>query len=820
MRTLKYFLCSILLLSITSAEAGNLQFFHNTPTGVIRGDEVKIEVMLSGIANEIYDLHLFYRQVGDADYSSTLMKREGLLYQSTINTGEFTTGQMQYYIAYEGALGEIGTFPEEMAELNPIIMEIAPARVLQEDGPVEVVILSPLEEETLKDEDIVVAVYVFSEEEQIDYSNTKLVIDGVNIRTNVDFSDGVVTYTPPPGQKFREGYHNVEVQVFNTEGRVLGQKSWSFRSIRSVSQQPRSFFRGSAFIENRYQSIGPSEDALGNPLEPSDNFFRTGGEISGKYNEWDYRARLVLSSEEDPSRQPVNRYSGEVRYNFSPENNIFLIGGDFNPYYNLLVLQNKRLRGLHAGLNFGFFTFDYMMGQLRRGINGRADSISTSSGLTDFIAVGGTYEQNMWSIRPGFKFGDTAWWTLNLINAKEDKNSIEIGSNVNESVSMGTDLNLNFDQKRVIIDASFNASINNTNAGLEEVAWDTLAKYNEDLQGNDEAKQLWDFLESTGWLSMTTGLNPLPSYAMQFDATFRYFYNNLKIRYYKMDRDFANPGNPYLLKDVSGFQISDNIRLFENQVYLTLFYRNYTTDRSRNEQATDNSELGATLSYFPYQSLPSLNITYANMDRSNGVSATDTDLFRVSNKTQRLSFNTSYNFDVSGTRNAVTLNYTTYGRDEDVHTSAQSDFSLYALGLRTNFAIPLVTRLNYSSSENDIGTATSLTQSNLKVTTFLIGLDYVMDGVMPGDVFKPFANFRLQSVKTHRTERFLNPETVTDIETDRNNFTIGLAYQSPAMGILSIRWDFITYDNTFSDTNLKTPEFNDTILNARYTYNF
>jgi hypothetical protein len=804
------------LLSVASAEAGNLEFFHNTPTGVIRGDEVKIEVMVSGMTNAIYDLHLFYREIGDADFSSVLMRREGLLYQSTIKTGEFTTGQMQYYIAYEGALGEIGTYPEEMPELNPIIMEVAPARVLQEDGPVEVVILSPLEEETLKEEDIVIAVYVFSEEEKIDYSNTKLVVDGVNIRTNVDFSDGVITYTPPPGQAFREGNHNVEVQIFNIDGRALGQKSWSFRSIKGISQRAKSLVRGSAFIENRYQSIGPS----GEGYDPVDNFFRTGGEVTGKYNEWDYRARLVFSSEEDQNLQPVNRYTGEVRYNFSPENNIFLIGGDFNPYYNLLVLQDKRIRGLHAGLNLGFFTFDYIMGQLRRGINGRADSISTSSGVSDFISVGGTYEQNMWSIRPGFKFGDTAWWTLNLINAKEDPKSIEIGSNVRESVSMGSDLNLSFDQKRVMLDASFNASINNNNAGIEEVTWDTLAKYNEDLQGNDEAKQLWDFLASTGWLTMTTGINPLPSYAMQFDATFRYFYNNLKIRYYKMDRDFANPGNPYLLKDVSGFQISDNIRLFENQVYLTIFYKNYTTDRSRNELATDNTEIGATLSYFPYQSLPSLNLTYANMDRSNGVSATDTELFQVNNKTQRLSFNTSYNFDVSGTRNAVTLNYTTYGRDEEVNPVAQSDFSLYALGLRTNFAIPLVTRLNYSSSENDIGTGTSITQSNLKVNTFLIGVDYLMGGVMPGDVFKPFVNFRLQTVKTHRTERFIAPETITDIETDRNNFTIGLAYQSPVMGILSLRWDLITYNNSTSSSIPALPEFNDTIINARYTYNF
>ena len=76
---------------------------------------------------------------------------------------------------------------------------------------------------------------------------------------------------------------------------------------------------------------------------------------------------------------------------------------------------------------------------------------------------------------------------------------------------------------------------------------------------------------------------------------------------------------------------------------------------------------------------------------------------------------------------------------------------------------------------------------------------------MGGDVFKPFVNFRIQNVKTK--------SNLIEFETGRNNYTIGLAYQSTTMGILSIRWDQITYYNADID-------FNDTILNARYTYNF
>jgi hypothetical protein len=802
MNTIKYFLFSVLFISASYAASGNMMFFHTTPEGVVRGDEAKIEVMLSGAGSEVYDLRLFYREAGDIDYKSVRMKQEGLLYVARIGTEPFTTGQMQYYIGYEGALGETGTLPEETAEMNPYLMTIAPARSLKQSGPVEIVILSPLPDEAVSGDEIMVAVSVYSEEEKIEYANTKVVIDGVNIRSNLDFSEGLVTFTPPPGYNIRSGYHNVEIQVFNAEGNMVGKKEWAFQSSGSTRTETNSFVRGSAFLENRYQEIAKN----------SDNFFRGGAEVSGNYTDLEYDARLVFSSEESPDRQPVNRYTARLRYNFSPSNNIYLNAGDINPYFNPLVLMDKRLRGLQTGLAFGFFTFDYVTGQLVRGIEGRTDTLTSAvSGLEDIIPTGGVYEQNMWGIRPGFRFGDNVWWTLNLINAKEEPNSIQIGGNVKESVSMGTDLNMNFDRRRILIDASVNASINNSNAALETVTWDTLLKYNPDLEGEDAAKQAWDFLESTGWLSMTTGLNPIPSLAMQFDATFRYYNNNLKLQYYLLDKNFASPGNPYLLKDVAGFQISDNIRLVENQVFLTLYYKNYTTNRSLDLEATSNNEFGAAVSYFPFTNLPSLTVGYSGLSRSNDVPASDTLLYMIDNSTQRLYFNTSYKMDISGTRNTLMLNFSNYGREDANYPTSQSDFNLYGIGLRTNFNFPLTTRINYSSSENDIGTESSGNKSNTTVSTILLGVDYAMSGFGPGDYFKPFINYRIQNVTTESNSA-LGQST---FETGRNNYTIGFAYQSPKLGILSLRFDQISY----SDNN-NIIDYSDSILNARYTYSF
>ncbi len=295
----------------------------------------------------------------------------------------------------------------------------------------------------------------------------------------------------------------------------------------------------------------------------------------------------------------------------------------------------------------------------------------------------------------------------------------------------------------------------------------------------------------------------------RFDAVFRYFNNNLKVQYYLIDRNFANPGNPYLLKDVSGFHISDNIRLVDNQVFLTLFYKNYTTDKSLDDESTSNNELGAAISYYPFTSLPSLTISYSNLSRSNSVSESDTLFYQIDNSTQRLSFNTSYKMRLSGTDNTFMLNYTNYGRDDQIYPTSQSDFSLYGIGVRTTFSIPLTTRINYSNSENDIGRDSAVNQTTTTVSTLRAGLDYVMSGFMSNDFFKPFFDYRWQNVTTERN----TAGTPSNFETARNNYTIGLAYQSSVLGILSLRYDHISYGSEEID-------FDDSILNFRYTYSF
>ncbi len=803
----KYIFLAMAVLFTTSI-ADNGQFFHMTPQGVIRGENVTLEVMLTNTDTRIYDMYLFYRQLGASDYKYLSMEREGYIYTASINTNEISTGQIEYYFGYEGELGQVGSMPEIAPESNPYLLSVAPNQSTAQNTGVELLVLSPEPDEVVAYTELVVAASVLGGETVSDLANFSLLIDGTDVTNLAEFTDGIITFSP---KQIRGGYHNIELMVYDAANTLLSKQEWSFRAAGG-SQTPEtsgSYYRGSVFLENRYINIGQN----------SQNFFRGGAMVNGSINAFEYRGRLVYSSEEADNRQPVNRYAAQLVYNFSERNNIYLNGGDFMPYYNQLAFMNKRVRGIQTGLAFGFFTFDFLYGQTNRGVEGSfrfqefnifdpANPGTVIGTAVDTILNAGTYEQSILGFRPGFRFGESVHWNLNLLSAQEDKNSIKYGGNLRESMVMGTDLNMNFDNRRILVDASFQASINNNDASLPEVSFDDLVKIDSSLADDDAVRSYWNFLEGLGMISMTPGLNPYPSLGMRVETVLRYFDNNLSIRYTNIERNFSSPGNPYLLKDISGIYISDNFRLIENQLFTNVFFRSYSTNRSQTAQKTSNTEFGITISYFPRENLPSFTLGYTSTNRANDVTMADTALFAQpefymeDNKTQNFNIATSYNFNLNMIKNTVSLNFSTYMRDEalEIRKENQSDFNIIGIGLLSKFQFPLTTRLNYSQSESAFGDQNKNTTT---INRFFVGFEYLIRGLSPGDSFKPFVNFTLQNID------FTNVP-----QAKRNNFTFGLQYRNPVAGVFSVRYDLITFGGDVA------PDYSDSVLNAKYQYNF
>lgn len=775
------FLFSALALATDSRAV----FQHDIPQGIIQGENARFELMISERRTETFDVRMFYRELGGDKFISKRMKNDGYMFYAELNTTKFHTGNVEYYFAYEGALGEIGTLPGSDPEMNPFIMHISPERDagMQAANGVEIIVLSPDPGELIAADEIMVSASILASESDIDFSRTALLIDGVNVTSLSSLEDGLLTFAP---EQIRQGIHNIELKVYDNGGSLLDNKEWSFRTKGSLSGAGNSSVHGSFFVEDRSQNVG----------QRSDNYVRGGGYMNGKYNDLDYGLRLVVSSEEASDRQPVNRYAGHLKYNFDERNNVYLYGGDFSPYYNSLAFRDKRVRGVQAGLAYGIFTLDAVFGQTNRGVEGFLS--------TDSILTSGTYAENVMAIRPGFRFGESVHWNLNFVKSTEDENSITFGGNTREAVSVGTDLSMNFDKKRILVDASVQASINNSNAAGKEIEFADLVSLDSSLADNSQAENLFDLLKSSGLIAVTNGLNPLPSYGIQVDARFRYFKNNLKFSFSHIQKDFASPGNPYLLKDVSGFYAGDNIRLFDNQVYLNLYFKSFNYNMSEDETGTDNVEFGSSLSYYPAKNLPAITIGFANISRQNSVDAAKADtipsLFVEDNSTQRLSLSSSYRFDVSGVRNVVSLTAFRYQRDEPVNKESQNDFSQYGIGIRNMYSFPMVSKISYSQSTTNFG---STIKSTTEISKIALGLEYMLNKVMGNDQLKPFLNVTLQTVDAGLVG--------SKISTSRNNYSAGLAYRNQDAGVFSLRFDQITYS---------TLDYNDSVLNARYEYHF
>lgn len=773
--------------------AGNpdYSFYHDVPANVIKGENARLEITLNNpnsYAPEYRDVQVLYRELGYDRFKTIPMKEEGFTYYANLNTKNINTGQIEYYFAFRDRFGNISTLPSEIPQINPYTMNVIPQQEEIQNANFEVVVLSPELNETVADNEIIIAASVLGGDTDIDFDQSRLFIDGVNVSALAEFDNGIVTFAP---DNIREGRHNIELQLYNTDGDMIQNKEWAFRAIKSGMNIEKVNYRGSFFLDDRSQTIS----------ENSDNFFTGGAYFTGNYSNLDFYSRLIFSSEESDKIQPINRYSAELRYHFSPRNNIYLKGGDFTPYYNPLIFQDRRVRGIQTGLEYGFFTFDFLYGQTNRGIEGFQD-LTSSPG--DTLTSNGVYSENITAYRPGFRFGENIHWNLNLVNAKEDAESIDFGGNVKESVVIGTDLSMNFDKRRVTFEGSFQASIQNSDAGGPELVWEDLIKIDSSLADNSGAESAFNFIKNSGFLSTTAGLNPLPNLAMQFDLYLRYFRNNFKFTYLNIDRDFSAPGNPYLLKDVSGLYFFDNVRLFENQVFLNLFFKSYSNNLADDQYSTNNNELGATVSYFPLGNYPSVTLGYTSYGRSNGVSEEDTTanpyLYIEDNSTQQVNFSSSYNLYLNKIKNTLMLNITNYLRDDVGNSLSSSNFNSFTVGVRSAFDFPLTTKLSFTQSSSEVGDTLSTTD----VSRYNFNMEYKFFNLIDVDILKPFFNLSIQNLDYGNAG-----------STDRNNFAGGLVYQSSMYGVFSVKYYQISYKSFSLDKTI-----DDKIFNVRYEYLF
>ncbi len=280
---------------------------HLAPPPVLSGETVRLVLDNTDQNQIIYNATLFYRDEGETDYHSLPMHREGYRYFVDLPTKNLSPGNVEYYFAFQAADGQAFYYPSSGPSANPFFLRLLPGQEApqqEQAQSTEILLLSPEPGELLEPEDFVTALSVLADDDKIAAYRYKMLIDGVEVTRLLQQDGNLFSFAP---KTIRSGRHNAEFYVYNAKGKLVAKKEWSFRIKSRPSKSTGFNSQTKVFLDNRYQSLA----------DASRNIFRGGLNFAGSYKKLDFLARVLISSEEKPDRQPVNLFMGQLRYNFA-----------------------------------------------------------------------------------------------------------------------------------------------------------------------------------------------------------------------------------------------------------------------------------------------------------------------------------------------------------------------------------------------------------------------------------------------------------------------------------------------------------------------
>jgi hypothetical protein len=182
-----------------------------------------------------------------------------------------------------------------------------------------------------------------------------------------------------------------------------------------------------------------------------------------------------------------------------------------------------------------------------------------------------------------------------------------------------------------------------------------------------------------------------------------YFDNYLKFTYLFRGSDYNSFGQTFLRKDIQGFNLSDRVRLFENQVLFVAGVEQLHDNTSESKAATTTfTNLNFALSYYPRFRAPNFTLGFSRYVNRNGLSSSGSySLSAIDDATNRFLVQTSYDFE-AGAKHTTSLSFSLSHRGD--YTVRQYDVknATVTLGVTTRYRVPLQTAVEVSFNKNDL----------------------------------------------------------------------------------------------------------------------
>lgn len=611
--------------------------------------------------SSIAKIVMYYKSVDDVEFNNVELLVEGNRASVTIPENLISAPEFQYYLNVVTTDGGMETFPISYS-VDAVPLKIMIEAKSEKDR--EIIFLSPEPESNVPIDEFFISISLLRADDDVNKSATKIFLSNNDITQYALFADELILIAPM-NLPFNvvSGINSIRVDLYKNDNSLHHSINIEFNLLRADQVLLSSSgikFNGNVRGESRNENINKVSTWYNN----------IGLNFNSNYSDWNFFANAFITSDEKPDRQPNNRYAFSIQSSW-----LDLRYGDNFPTFPNLILSGRRVRGFSGALNLGFFNLQAAFGETNRAINGELLATGDSPFDPNLIAAGGNiiavdplryggktfaavdgafFKRDIVAVRPSFGSGESFQLGFTYLKSKDDILSSEFGTRPKENLVVGTDLFFGFDERRIQFTSQAAMSASNSNiapGSFTDDQIDSLFGSGNPLGGDpSDIKNLRDLLEQFITVNQfIKPLNPeeLPTLASEANLTFNYFNNFLKLTYLYRGSDYESFGQTYLRTDVAGFNISDNLRLFDNRLFLSVLYEDLKDNLQKSKPATTNYRtLSGTVAFYPRANFPNISFTYSRFTNKNNIELTDVRLssFAIDDFTDRISTSLSYDF--------------------------------------------------------------------------------------------------------------------------------------------------------------------------------
>lgn len=640
-------------------------------------------------SSEVSSIFIAFRNFGESEFVQREMEIRGTSAYGVIPVEFVIPPSIEYYLIVSLNSGGTTTYP--VGSPNQVPPERITIKAEEEEAE-EILILTPTEGEKVANDELLVTISFIKSPPDVDPKATKIYLNGTDVTEYALFAEDLIIFS---GNNYPETIGNqnqlLKIEVYNNSGEL---KSTTTRSFETVNQS----YLTSLQNQFQYNANLKGESRSETYNEETTWYNNLDARFKGTYDNWNFEAKVYATSEEKSYRQPQNRYSAKVSSNW-----LNLAFGDSYPIYPNIILSGKRVRGIDAGIDLGFFSLQTSFGQVRRDIEGAlletysADQVVFGSDIIEIDQTKygepygrvdlGEYSRDILAIRPSFKSGETLEFGLTLLRGSDDKNSIEFGTKPQQNLVLGTDLKLKFDERRIEVSGQAAMSFLNSNistGSLSDEQIDSVfggSSSTIDLDP-DAVKRFKNILGNFIDVNQYFGpWNPeeLSSLAAEAALGLNYFNNNFKVKYIYRGNDYNSFGQTYLRTDVAGFNLVDRIRMINNKVFLSLGYERLEDNLQDTKVTTTAYQtLNTSVSVYPGEGIPNITLGYTRYNNSNDLDLTDPNYtsYAIDDVTDKFYAQLSHEFEYKIPHRASLYLSTSNREDKSLRNNDANNFSL------------------------------------------------------------------------------------------------------------------------------------------------